>query len=138
MIEHAYIDTSIVLRTILGEKASYKKLGNINHLYSSSLLRVEASRTLHRLHIQDSWDDQEIAIRTLLLQRMLESIEEIPLQPAILKRASEPFSIVIKTLDALHISSALLLNDFLKASLVFLTHDSKQALAAQSCGLQTN
>lgn len=131
----AYADTSVVLRYILGESGIYPNLEKLERIYSSELMRVEALRALDRLRIQAGWPIQETALRIQLLHSFLSSVEEIPLQKSILQRAADPFPTVVKTLDALHIASASLLKMHLKKSVLFLTHDAQQGLAATAADL---
>jgi len=57
------------------------------------------------------------------------------LQRPILARASEPFPTPLGTLDALHLSTALVWQDRMYQALVMATHDRDLALAARSFGL---
>ncbi|MDO8520459.1 MAG: type II toxin-antitoxin system VapC family toxin [Deltaproteobacteria bacterium] len=133
-MKKAYLDSSVIIRQILDEKNKYGSLGEIRHFYTSDLTRIEASRTLDRLRIVHTWPDNEVAYRVQLLHALFDSVEFIPLQPAILKRAAESFPVVVKTLDAIHIASALLA-DNRQNPLYFITHDSRQGRAALSVGL---
>ena len=53
--------------------------------------------------------------------------------PEVLERASQPLGTVVRTLDAIHLASALLLRDS-AFDIVFATHDRQQALAARALG----
>jgi len=57
------------------------------------------------------------------------------LQRPILARASEPFPTPLGTLDALHLSTALVWQARIYQALVMATHDRYLALAARSFGL---
>ncbi|MBI5298790.1 MAG: type II toxin-antitoxin system VapC family toxin [Deltaproteobacteria bacterium] len=131
----SFLDTSILLRHILGEPNAYQKLKQFDKIYASELTRVEALRTIDRLRIQNRWPQEEVALRIRLLTAFSASVEIIPLQPAILRRASDPFPTTVGTLDALHIATALLIQIQLNKSLLFLTHDTRQGLAAVASGM---
>lgn len=131
----AFLDSSILLRIILGEPNPYLHLEKIKNLYTSELLRIEVLRTIDRLRILNTWTPEEVAIRIRLFTALSAAIEFIPVQPPILRRATEPFPTIVGTLDAIHIATALLTQDQLKKPLLFLTHDSKQGVAAQAAGL---
>jgi len=45
-----------------------------------------------------------------------------------------PMPTIVKTLDAIHLTSALVLQEKLNAPLVFATHDSRKATAAYALG----
>lgn len=51
-----------------------------------------------------------------------------------LRRASQPMPTVVKTLDAIHLASALLFAQYREADPVFGTHDRVQANAARPLG----
>lgn len=132
----AFVDTSVIIRYILGEKGAFTSLGKFGHIYASELLRVESLRTIDRLRIQNSWASDEVALRVRLLTAVGQAIEWAPIQDPILRRAAEPFPVVAGTLDAIHISTALLLQTQLKKDLLFLTHDLRQGEAAEACGME--
>lgn len=135
-MKSAFLDTSILLRHILGEPDAYQKLERFDKIYASELNRVEALRTIDRLRIQNRWPQEEVALRIRLLTAVSASMEIIPLQPAILRRASDPFPTTVGTLDALHIATALLIQTQLNKTLLFLTHDIRQGHAAVASGLE--
>lgn len=132
----AFLDTSVTLRRILAERGAYPFLDKFDRLFASELMRVEALRCLDRLRIQEKWPQEEIALRIRLLTAAGALISFVPIQPPILRRASEPFPAIVGTLDAIHIATALLVQEQLKKTLLFLTHDRKQGIAAQAAGLE--
>ncbi len=132
----AFLDTSVVLRHILGERGAWSGLDKFTRLYASELMRVEALRVIDRLRIQSRWPEKEVALRVRLLTATSAAINVIAIQPTILRRAAEPFPTIVGTLDAIHIATALLAEHQLKKPLLFLTHDVRQGTAAQAAGLQ--
>ncbi len=133
---HGFLDTSIVLRLILGEAHSFKGLSKFENLFASELLRVEAFRAIDRMRIQHVWDAQEVAERIESYSAVAQKIDFVPLQPSILKRASEPYPTILRTLDALHLATVLQIQSELHRELLFITHDSRQGIAAKACGLK--
>ncbi|MFH0800141.1 MAG: PIN domain-containing protein [Pseudomonadota bacterium] len=134
----AFLDTSIVLRHILGERGARAGLEKFDKLYASEILRVEALRALDRLRISGRWPEEEVALRVRLLTATGAAISWVPIQPAILRRASEPFPTVVGTLDAIHIATALLLREQIKKQFIFLTYDLRQGIAAEAAGLEAS
>lgn len=57
-----------------------------------------------------------------------------PLTRAVLRRAGMPMATAVKTLDAIHLASALLFQERRGEGLVFVTHDGQQATAARALG----
>ena len=129
-----FVDTSVILRFILGEARSYPNLHQFKAIYASELLRVEALRVIDRIRIHHHLPDQEVSERIGLLRATCAAINEIPIQRPILRRSSEPFPIVVGTLDAIHLATAQLAAEQLGNPFLFLTHDTKQAQAAISIG----
>ena len=59
----------------------------------------------------------------------------MPLTKVVLHRASLPMATAVRTLDALHVVSALLYKERRGIDVVFATHDRSQATAARAMGL---
>ena len=74
-MKSAFLDTSILLRHILGEPDAYQKLERFDKIYASELNRVEALRTIDRLRIQNRWPQEEVALRIRLLTAVSASME---------------------------------------------------------------
>ncbi len=56
-----YLDTSIVLRALLGQGTSLKEWGQWQAAYSSDLLGLEARRVIDRLRVELALDDRGVA-----------------------------------------------------------------------------
>jgi predicted nucleic acid-binding protein len=67
-------------------------------------------------------------------EKNLAALTLVPMDQSVLKRAGEPFPTPIKTLDAIHLATALLLNNHI-GGIVLLTHDRQLGMAALACGL---
>ncbi len=130
----AYLDSSVVLRVVLGEPNRLKAWSRITTAVSSELVRVECLRVLDRLRIGGAMDDRELARRRASTLELLGGFDLVRVNRAVLDRACEPFPTLIRTLDALHIASALLARSRYKA-LHFATHDEELAIAALAEGL---
>lgn len=137
-MDYAYLDTSYILCHLLNQRIDRNitdQIRKIAHVFSSTLLRVETFRALDKMRIIDRWSSEEISDKIQEYNDLTEGMDEIPLQPAILKRATEAFPTVVKTLDALHISTALLMQSSVASPVIFVTHDKQQAQAAKAVGL---
>ena len=132
----AYLDTSALLRLVLGEAGALVELLNAEALVSSELLAVEALRTLDRLRLQGALSTEEAASRRGLVSEWLEAVDLVLLSRPVLVRASEPFPTPLGTLDALHLATALVWQDRTNQQVVLATHDRHLALAARSFGMQ--
>jgi predicted nucleic acid-binding protein len=131
----AYIDTSVLLRIVLGEKGRLRQWRSIDLAISNELIRVEALRTIDRARIQLRLNDTEVAERRADVFNVLNSFHLATLDGLVLERASEPFPTVVRTLDAIHLATALLVRHQYE-TLVFATHDRELATAARSVGFR--
>ena len=132
----AYLDTSALLRLVLGEPGALEDLRSSEALISSELLAVESFRTIDRLRLQGALSAEEAADRRAMAAEWLEAVDLVLLQRPVLARASEPFPTPLGTLDALHLATALVWRDRMSQVLVVATHDRDLALAARSFGIE--
>jgi predicted nucleic acid-binding protein len=132
---NAYIDSSVLLRVILGEDDPLAAWRRIDVAVSSELIRLEGLRTIDRARIQIGLPDDVVSRHRADLLGALESLSLIPLTSVVLDRAAEPYPTLIGSLDAIHLASAILVRDRYE-DLVFATHDQALALAARSIGFR--
>jgi predicted nucleic acid-binding protein len=130
----AYIDTSALLRVVLREPGALKDLRSYDQLVSSELIAIESCRTIDRLRLQGSLSIEEAAARIRIIGEWLEGIDLVLMRNPISARAAEPMP--LGTLDALHLSTALIWRDRMGTALVIATHDSALGLAAQAFGFE--
>ena len=130
-----YLDTSVVLRVLLGEPNSTDLWGKWDKAYSSSVWRVEALRTVDRLRLTHDITDTEVADLVRDVQTIDHTLEIYPLNDRILQRASETFPTVVGTLDAIHLASAIFIREVQQIDFL-MTHDSQLGTAARSLGFQ--
>jgi hypothetical protein len=131
-----YLDTSIVLRIVLAQPEPLPIWGKWTGACTSELLGVEARRTLDRLRLEGTLDDDQVGAFQAILARIERAIDGIRVTRLVLARASLPMATPVKTLDALHLASALLWRERRAADVVFATHDPQQARAARALGFE--
>jgi uncharacterized protein len=103
---------------------------------TSDLFSVEARRALDRLRVTQAYGDQQLARATLELTVIERSLTLLDLSREVLERASRPFPTTVRTLDAIHLASALLVREHVVPDLVFATHDRQQAIGAMALGFE--
>jgi len=131
-----YLDTSTVLRVILGQPRPLAIWNKWEEAFTSEILGLEARRALDRLRLESALDDEGIATLQGELARIESTIGTISLTRSVLRRASLPMATPVKTLDAFHLASALLLREYRHEQLLFATHDARQAIAARALGFE--
>jgi len=130
----AYLDSSVLLRVIFGEALALPQFRAIELAVSSELLRVECLRTVDRVRLRGLLNDEEVSSRSVAVYEAVRRVELVPLTAPVLDRAAQPFPTTLGTLDAIHLSSALLWQQSEGAALTFLTHDGELATAARALG----
>ena len=132
----AYLDSSVVLRVVLGQRGSLREWKAIETGVASALLEVECLRTLDRLRLLEGIAEGEIARQREAIYRIVEALTVIEPTRPVLARAAQPFPVVLGTLDAIHLATALMWRERSDADLVMATHDAALGLAARAIGFR--
>ena len=132
----AYLDSSVVLRVVLGQSGSLREWKAIEAGVASALLEVECLRTLDRLRLLEGVAEGEIARRREAIYRIVEALTVIEPTRPVLARAAQPFPVVLGTLDAIHLATAIMWRERSDADLVMATHDAALGLAARAVGFR--
>ncbi len=130
---NVYLDSSVVLRFVMGQPGQLAAWSEITNPISSELLRIECLRTIDNARIRYGLDDDLVAARRAALMQILDRVTYLGLDPDVLQRAAEPFPTLVGSLDALHLASALLAPEEI-GELALATHDDKLATAATALG----
>jgi len=133
----AYLDSSVLLRVVLGQRGRLREWGSIKEGVASAVAEVECLRTLDRLRHRGDLGDRDVATRREAVYRLLDEVTVIEPTRAILGRAGAPLPSPLGTLDAIHLATALSWKDSTGADIIFATHDAALATAARSTGFQT-
>src|SRR5579872_2243051 len=130
----AYIDSSVLLRLVLGQPDSLPEWRQIDRGISSALIATECLRALDRLRIRAKLSDAEVATRRGAILNLINSLELIEIDSIVLDRAAQPMPTELGTLDAIHLASALLWKESIGVDPVIATHDGALGLAARAHG----
>jgi len=120
-----YLDTSAFLKTVWNEaeSAALSEFIGDQETVSSALLAVEARRSMLRVAA-------EMLPRTDLL---LADVELVAMSDTLLKSAGRLPYPHLRTLDAIHLATALLIREDVEA---LLTYDDRLATAARAHGIE--
>jgi predicted nucleic acid-binding protein len=131
----AYLDSSVVLRVVLGQDDALERWHTIEVAVVNDLVQVECLRTLDRLRVQALLSDAQIAERRHAVYRLLAASNRVELNRFVLDRASQPLPTSLGTLDAIHLATTLVWRETRDDDIVMATHDRTLALAARATGL---
>jgi predicted nucleic acid-binding protein len=131
----AYMDSSLVLRYLLAGEETIRHALEFPRIISSELLDIECRRVFFRCRLAGELDDSGFVEVVNIYEELLDGISLIDLSTAVRQRAREAFPLNLRTLDALHLSTALI---FRKAeaeeSLQIFAHDEGMNLCARALG----
>lgn len=121
-----YIDSSAIIKLIKPEKESAALIKKLpNGVIASRISRVEVTRTIIR-HEPDLLD---------ATYDVLADIQMVPVEDPIITIAENlPQFIDLRSLDSLHIASALSIKNVLKG---IITYDKEMVKAAEALGFKT-
>jgi predicted nucleic acid-binding protein len=133
----AYVDSSVVLRLVLGQPGALREWRTVDRGVASALVEVECLRTLDRLRLADGLAETDLAARREAVYRVVETLEIVEPTRLILTRAAQPLPVSLGTLDAIHLATALAWREINATDLALATHDARLSVAARALGLQT-
>ncbi len=134
---NVYIDSSVLLRVVLGEPGRLRIWSKIDNPVSSELIHLECVRTIDRARIRLGLRDVDVSRYRAEVLETIEAFDLIELDPPVLERAAEPFPTMIGSLDAIHLASALLVKPEFD-DLALATHDGELATAGRAVGFQVH
>lgn len=126
--ETLYLDSSAIAKLVLPESetsALVSRLRDDPEVISSALARVEVLRALKRIEAAPAAQRQA--------ERVLARIALVRIDDAVLDRAAAIDPAELRSLDAIHLATALGIGEELAG---FVTYDSRLEDAAEQAGLQ--
>ena len=133
---NAYVDTSVFLRLVLGQPGALPAWPAIGRAVTSALTEVECLRTLDRLALTGALRAADAPARRAAVYDLLEGVEIVDVSRTVLTRASQPLPTPLGTLDAIHLSTALIWREDGEEAIAVATHDGALAVAARAMGFE--
>jgi len=130
----AYVDSSVLLRIVLRQPHALKEWRRIEKGVASSLVEVECLHTLDRVRLRTRMTDKDLALRRDTIFRLLDAMELVEPSRSVLARASQPLPTELGTLDAIHLTTAMLWREASVSEVVMATHDEALGTAARAQG----
>jgi hypothetical protein len=133
---NVYLDTSFVIDQFVSTRPGNVGIAIGDGLLGSWLLAVELHRTVGRLQYQSRLRPAQVdSIRTDI-DLLTQTADLMDVDRYVVRLASLSAVTPLKSLDAIHIASALLWRDRLGQEVTMLTLDRRLGLAARSFGLE--
>ena len=134
-----YVESSAVLRALLeGDRPLLAQIANAKKLVTSALTRVEISRALLRAEREGRIDRRQLREGQAWFRRLFRSCDVIAVDTTVLDRAVDDFPVEpIRTLDALHVASALVWDSELGA-LTMVSCDDRVRDNARALGMRVH
>ena len=132
----AYLDASVILRRVLNQPGPEIDWSPIEGTITSSLAEVECFRALDRIRLSGNVDEIRLALAREHIYAALKSCDVLEVGQNVLDRAGAPFPIGIKTLDAIHLATAMIYRDYSGNPILMATHDRALARASRAMGLE--
>ena len=131
---NAYLDASVLLRIVLCQPKPLD-LGVVRLSIASRLVEVECLRTLDCARVRGDLTGAKLAAAQTAVGSLLATASFVDITRAALQRAAQPLSTQLRTLDAVHLATALMWRESTGESLTMATHDVALAAAARAYGL---
>lgn len=132
----AYVDSSVVLRLVLGQPGRLARWNEIERGISSSMIEVECLRTIDRFRVEQGLTDKDHARRRAAIYAVIDELDVVEITRPVLSRASQPMPTIAGTRDAIHLATALLWREQSTSDLIFATHDDALGRAGEAFGFE--
>ena len=130
----AYVDSSVVARFVLQQPDRLDELTTFDKRLTSQLTQLECLRAVDKARMDHDLTPDEVLVRSLALYQLLRGMSRVAVSRAVLERGSASFPLPVKTLDAVHVGTALHLRERAYPQIAFATHDRQQASLALLLG----
>lgn len=136
MIVIYFLDTSCILRKLLGDGPVLERWAIWDFAVASEIAVVEAARTLDRLGRMGNLSRNAQSRAVAEFDEMRQAIRWVAVTPQVIATAAGPMPTIVRALDAMHLATAIVLRDTPVEGLIFATHDRQLANAAAALGFQ--
>ncbi len=133
----AYVESSVILRLVLGQPGRLGEWSALDRAATSALSEVECLRTIDRVRLAERLSEDEVGERRAAVYDVLNTLAIVEVTRPILGRAAQPLPLTLGTLDAVHLASALAWREHVGDDAVLATHDVRLGAAARALGLST-
>ena len=129
-----YLDSSFVIRQLLGVRPECPFWGKWEKAYASTLMRTECFRAANLLRLNGKINDAQRARLGSWIEKVVSAVTLVPVTDAILHRAAETFPTAVGTLQGIHLATLLELQAACGITCTIATDDTQLLQAATSLG----
>ena len=129
-----YLDSTLVIRQLVGTKSPWPGWGAWDAAYASALMRTECYRTANLLRLSGKLDDEQRARLGTWIERVCESVTIVPVTDCVLRRAADAFPTAVGAIQAIHLATLLELKSAHNITCLVATADDELLRAAESMG----
>jgi hypothetical protein len=122
----------VLLRIIINADDALPNWRGLTKASSSALLQLECLRTIDRMQMTGEVKGPEVPRTYSALHEIMSTIELLNVRDDVLERASGQFGLPLKTLDAIHLVTAIAWRERINEEVIFVTHDKPLAAAARA------
>ena len=133
---NVYLDSSFVIRRLLGVGKPAAFWGKWEKAYASTLMRTECCRAANRLRLGGKLDDAGRARLGSWIETVCATVTQVPVTDAILKRAAEAYPVEVGTLQAIHLATLQELEAVHGVKCVLASDDAGLVQAAKALGFE--
>ena len=130
-----YLDSSFVIRRLLGVGEPAEFWGKWEKAYASTLMRTECCRAANKLRLDGKLDDAGRARLGVWIETVCNTVTLIPVTDAVLKRAAEAYPVSVGTLQAIHLATLQELEAVHGVKCVLASDDDGLISAASALGI---
>lgn len=134
---NCYVDSSVVLRYLLQGDKGLSRVKEFKETVSSELLYIECSRVLQRYRLEGLVSDKQLEEVYTHFQEIYDAFTIIEMSRPVKKRSADSFPTILGTLDAIHLSTAVLWAEQDREPLVLFTFDEQMKICAHAMGMHT-
>ena len=129
-----YLDSTFVIRQLLGVGKPVDFWGKWEKAYASTLMRTECFRAANQLRLAGKLDDAARARLGSWIETVCSAVTQVPLTEEIVKRASEAYPVAVGTLQAIHLATLQELEAAHGVKCVLASDDEGLVQAAKALG----
>ena len=102
-----YLDSTFVIRRLLGVGKPAAFWGAWDKAYASTLMRTECFRAADALRLNGDLDDDGRSRLGAWIETVCDTVAQVPVTEAVMRRAGEAFPVAVNTLQAIHLATML-------------------------------